>query len=326
MKICKKCKTGNEETSRFCYQCGVKLQSGFPKLALPKSKGLKKGPATFNPSQFIAHPMQDESRILSSQNQGSILSPDLQKVEQNRVVDKKQVLKEIQDKLPKSPSTLKASAPKLNLPELKIPAKVLESKEKLRPQKSRASILNPDQKLLLQKQLPTFKGVKPQQATFDMIKVEKMKAQELERQIKAKRQKQIEKDLAYLDQLFPKDKTIEHTKSAVKKIAIQPKEVIEEKVEEVVVETKKPVEQVEAVEKASPSFKPTKIAINRKEASENTVLSQQKSNQWVSSLKSSKQKSPSDELKKYHTGDSSELITPLLTFASFIYFFYVLYI
>jgi hypothetical protein len=322
MKICKKCKTGNEETSRFCYQCGIKLQSGFPKLALPKSKGLQKGPSNFNPSQFIAHPLQDETRILSSQNQGSILSPTLQKVEENRVISKKQVLKEIHSKLPKSPSNLKNSSPSLNLPELKIPSKIIESKEKLRPQKSRASILNPDQRLLLQKQLPSFKGVKPQQATFDMIKVEKMKAQELERQVKAKRQKQIEKDLAYLDQLFPKDEKVQHTKKAVKQIVAETFATSQEEA----VALENPIVQPDVVEKATLAKKPKKIAINRKEDVENKILNQQKSNQWVRSLKSSKQNSPSDELKKYHTGDSTELITPLLTFASFIYFFYVLYI
>lgn len=322
MKICKKCKTGNEEASRFCYQCGIKLQSGFPKLSLPKSKGLKRSSSSFNPSQFIAHPMQDETRILSSKNQGNILSPNLNKDGDIKTVSKTKVLKEIKNKFPKSPNNLKNSTPKLNLPELKIPEKILDSKESLRPKKSRASILNPDQKLLLQKQLPKFKGVKPQQATFDMIKVEKMKAQELERQIKAKRQKQIEKDLAYLDQLFPKDEKVQHTKQTIKKVVEETIEPLREE-NPMVAET----EVVAKVEETEVQVKkPKKIAINRKEEEQSHTLNQRKSNQWVNSLKTSKQKSPSDELKKYHTGDSSELITPLLTFASFIYFFYVLYI
>ncbi|PCJ17192.1 MAG: hypothetical protein COB02_14185 [Candidatus Cloacimonadota bacterium] len=310
MKICKKCKTGNETNSRFCYQCGLKLQSGFPRLAIPKSKGLKRSSANFNPSHFIAHPMQDQNNIISAKNQGDMITSQLPKKE----VKKSFIQKELQAKLSKAPSSLKNKTIPLNLPELKIPKSQIKSKEKLRANKSHASILNPNQKLLLQKHLPNFKGVKPSQTTFDMIKVEKMKAQELEKQIKIKRQKQIEKDLAYLDQLFPNDKKIT-TSNVDTANSIQQKASILE------ISIPEPTE--EAVIKIK---KIDRIPIKKKAQEQNTVLNTSKSNQWVNSLKNTKQKSPSEELKNYHTGDSSELITPLLTFASFIYFFYVLYI
>ncbi|MCJ8345004.1 hypothetical protein MJH12_05650 [bacterium] len=136
---------------------------------------------------------------------------------------------------------------------------------------------------------------------------------------KAKRQKQIEKDLAYLDQLFPKDK---------KKASAKQKEV---SVEAIAQETQKPEDILKELETAPVQEEVQKkvidkIAIKKKSPEQKTILNSSKSNQWVRSLKNNKQKSPSDELKNYQTGDSSELITPLLTFASFIYFFYVLYI
>ncbi|MCJ8346620.1 hypothetical protein MJH12_13840, partial [bacterium] len=140
MKICKKCKTGNETSSRFCYQCGIKLQAGFPKLALPKSRGLKRSSSSFNPSQFIAHPMQDTSTIITAKNQGDLLHPKVQENVQKSIVSKAQVLKEVQGRLSKAPKSLKNSAPKLNLPELRIPDTCVESKEKLRAKMSHASI------------------------------------------------------------------------------------------------------------------------------------------------------------------------------------------
>lgn len=47
---------------------------------------------------------------------------------------------------------------------------------------------------------------------------------------------------------------------------------------------------------------------------------------WLQMIQGVRQRTPSEQLKGYEHGDSSEFITPFLTLAAFIYFCYVLYI
>ncbi|MEE2924914.1 MAG: zinc ribbon domain-containing protein [bacterium] len=79
MKVCRKCKSKNDLQARFCFQCGTRLSTTLThsKLEMPTAhKVAIQTPLNLN--DFIKHPLQKTSDVITSQNQGKQLSPKLQ--------------------------------------------------------------------------------------------------------------------------------------------------------------------------------------------------------------------------------------------------------
>lgn len=130
MKPCNKCKTPNEPTARFCFQCGTKLSvvtTGF-QVPAPSKRSTQSWISAVDPVEFITHPLQRSEDVITSQNQGKYIAPELEarlglvkNSQDSAVVEKKSeksVSLEIQPIQVKSPpvrranlTNLKASVP-----------------------------------------------------------------------------------------------------------------------------------------------------------------------------------------------------------------------
>lgn len=176
MKACRNCRQNNEDTARFCFQCGSRLAATLPVFSVPLPKQLQKSPPTIVAESTIAHPMQNEP-VMTRENQGTLLSPELnQKIRQS----------------------LKKSVP--------VPSATAPATEKPR------QVLNSTDKAVLKKILgrPETKSGSPiqiqrERPPFALQKLEKL-AEEKQAQVERReREQQVQEDLAFLDQMFKKE-------------------------------------------------------------------------------------------------------------------------
>jgi|GEM_PF-1119045 len=112
MKACKKCKSRNQESARFCYQCGTKLGDALlhrPSFSpIPQSLKKKKVIPALDIQENLSHPSQNKEDIITSKNLGRQVSPQLQELLNSKKGLKKTSPENVQNRIPKD----KLPAPK----------------------------------------------------------------------------------------------------------------------------------------------------------------------------------------------------------------------
>ena len=366
MKACRKCRIHNESTAKFCFQCGTKLStitSGF-QVPTPSKRSVQSWISPVDPVDFITHPMQRSEDVITSKNQGKHIAPKLESklgierkatqppVEESvKVNAAKPQMQPLQVKQVKAASPRPETAPRIRShqpADLKKAVRVEPRKaEKPRPKAvetqamnnqvgKRKPLLDSSDRLLLQKKMPSRapSGVKPREEIFamrDVVSIQERK-EELERS-KARKRK-VQEDLAYLDKILPVASVEEAVPSkppaevkveTPKEQALTPS--VETIVQPVAIAAKVEIPQVPRV-----SRPPEPVEMNHEismDAPGEAVLDPSRSLQshsWLQMVQGARQRTPSEQLKGYEHGDSSEFITPFLTLAAFLYFCYVLYV
>ncbi len=184
MKACRNCRQPNEESARFCFQCGSKLATSLPAFSIPLPKQQlvhKKIEAPVHDAE-IRHPLQATEAVITSENQGTLLSPELNA---------------------KIRESLKA---KTVTTETKIPEHLMKPKP---------SLLSAQDKTVLKKLLhpKSQEGqnqgpftLPRQEKNFALHKLEKMETQKQEELRRKEREQKVSEDLAFLEQMFSKPK------------------------------------------------------------------------------------------------------------------------
>jgi hypothetical protein len=355
---CKKCKTQNESTARFCFQCGTKVSSGFASLNAPRPQRQNKTRfvTALDPETFITHPHQKQEEVITRSNQGSMIAPELKvklglKLRPDNSRDQAKPLPE--KNLPteaKIPQPLNLKVPIIENPapqtvKMKAPQNILKAKPNhLKRQRvqgptrpvtpppqgqkegKRTPLLTATDKLTLQKQMPSrsIPGVKPSKEAFPMMNINRLEEQKAKLKKMHARRQQIQEDLAYLDELLPREEELQKSRSITQKPkgeaknqaptgneTISSPETIKPKIESPA--------PISTVDFESPlELKPSSMLPTSKTKLE--------TNTWLQTIRHKRQSSPSEQLQNYQHGDSSEFITPFLTVAALVYFCYVLYI
>lgn len=105
MKACKKCKSRNQESARFCYQCGTKLGDALlhsPSFSpIPQSLKKKKIIPALDIQENLSHPSQNKEDIITSKNLGRQVSPQLQELLNSKKGLKKTSPGDVQTRIPK---------------------------------------------------------------------------------------------------------------------------------------------------------------------------------------------------------------------------------
>ncbi len=326
---CKKCKTQNETTARFCFQCGVKLSSGLANLNTPRPQRQNKTRfvTALDPETFITHPHQKKEEVITRSNQGTMIVPELKEKlglnqEKPKVQPKKPVPKPA--KIPQPIRVKQTAGPMQSVQKPQpSPQRQTVPKAKTPPVKKthRPPLLTPTDKLTLQKQMPSraVPGVKPVSEAFPMMNINRLEEQKAQLKKMHARRQQIQEDLAYLDELLPREEEAQKTKAISQKQVQVPTKVA----------VKPPVKPTEP-EVFKQETKPSPIPEEFSEPVTPSLLPSSKTRLetqgWLQTIRLKRQSSPSEQLQNYQHGDSSEFITPFLTVAALVYFCYVLYI
>ena len=368
MKACKKCRSHNEVSAKFCFQCGTKLStivSGF-QVPVPSAGSVRSWMSPVDPVDFIKHPMQRKEDVITSKNQGRHVAPGL--AEKLGIHEQAELPPKIATGLKIAPSpnsqllkkplkpNVKPSQPSRRVEESQSsqlkrmnidPNKVKTDSKATAGQQvnnglKRKPLLEDADRVLLQTKMPSrsVSGLKPSEEIFAMKDLVRIQERKEEIQKNKLRKKKVQEDLAYLDQILP----FEHesncdnlngaTGSEIKKVkdtaSVSPPSIPSSVSAGVQLEEQKMAAKIEirkALEKDTSNT--LNQDVNIAPAGEAVLVDSPRAIQtqgWLQMVQGVRQRTPSEQLKGYEHGDSSEFITPFLTLAAFLYFCYVLYI
>ena len=358
MKVCRKCKSKNDLQARFCFQCGTRLSTtlAHSRLVMPDShKVAIQTPLDLN--EFIKHPLQKSADVITSQNQGKQLNPELQEkihkiaprgLNKSDEAKTKRVILD-SNKVP-FPRQLKRSEPsneistttKMRINKRTSPENLIKEDTIINSRVDRQTapegssttscgLLNPEQKLRLRGGLrgglisndktdSAVNGLRPANKEFSLARLEQMENQKREKLEKENRRKQLRHDLAYLDQVFPNETS-----------ELQPRTELPTKLESFKEDSDSRTntiisEPAAALDTMTSDLRvPTEIGEVENDCGP-TKSSKYRSNQWINTIGKEGPARPADRLNQSARLDSGEFITPFLTIAAFVYFCYVLYI
>ena len=360
MKVCRKCKSKNGLQARFCFQCGTRLSTtlAHSKLEMPAAHKLAvQTPLDLN--DFIKHPLQKTSDVITSQNQGKQLSPKLQAEIQkiapsglNKIDETKstpnvlssskvplpvQLKRQTKSKLDGTPTKLKISQKTRvrKIEESPTQTSVLsrgEANENKSPELGtsnfkKSRLLSAEQRLRLSGQTESKEqlnspsaGLRPTNKEFSLARLEQMEKQKRDKLDKENRRKQLRHDLAYLDQVFPNDINKPENETE-----------LSSSVSKLTSDSRNSLKlQIQRNEELTTSLASNLSVEKEVEAVEDIPNRQEpnpsRSKQWINTIGSEGPASPAERLSQSARLDSGEFITPFLTMAAFVYFCYVLYI
>jgi hypothetical protein len=361
MKACRKCQTLNDSNARFCYQCGSKIQSGLPNFKIPSPVTSKPSAKLLNPEKYIVHPLQEKSQVITSENQGSLLAPQLTRklgLENENTTNAAKETESFPE--PANLDVIKKTA-KLAIPEekkvtgLKIRefptvtvsepevekknAEPVISESSHTPENPKVdkkrSLLNPADREVFQKQLKHRKfssGVQVQNDPFSGIRTEKLEEKKRVIDEERRRKKRIQQDMAYLEKLFPNGQLHSGLRKAPQETANLPETMDKNLDQNTTVATgkeqmKRTAPNEPSPQNTTPAPKATQPRSEKKSTPPKQLfLGKSKAANTRSNKKNSTNKSLEHLNKFQHRSNGSELMTPFLTFAAFLYFCYVLYI
>jgi hypothetical protein len=310
MKTCRKCKTVNGSTTRFCSRCGTRLPAGFPSFEL--NLPVTNAETPLKAREYIVHPLQKKEDLILPENIGKKISPRLNSDDTRKHPEVSTVpkLSKPEQKIPslRTGNTKPAAdhIAALKKPHAQIAIKTYSSATEKRAEKNNSEnssennpkklLLTPADRMLLKKQLNPggFRGLKPEDNPFAMLKAEEIAVKKQQNIKEQERKKRINEDMAYLEQLF-----VRKDNSTTSRESIPPENNKLENTQAL----RKPAQTAEK----DSIKKPERIAIPKK--TNETPLTQ--------GLR---------HMKDNRGGEQVELLSPFLTLAAFLYFCYVLYI